>query len=257
MCALKAKREGVNPRMDRTGLKKINTQGCEMEIIEYHSTHNLTVRFDDGTIVKNLSYHHFKSGKVKNLNLRRVAGIGYIGEGEYTSSSNKNKNKVYYVWRKMIERCYLKLDNQTYNDVTVCDEWHNFQNFAKWYNENYIDDFDAKWEIDKDLLNPNSKMYSPDNCVFLPAEVNLIFSKKKPGEKGFPKGVYYDRGRYVASVRKYGKSKHLGSFGTPQEAHEVYMKAKKEYLIEVSEKWRGILSDKVCEAIKNYDLSLL
>ena len=51
------------------GMRKTARNGMEMEIIDYHGAHNISVRFVDGTIVDNVSMQAFKAGRVKNLNL--------------------------------------------------------------------------------------------------------------------------------------------------------------------------------------------
>lgn len=40
----------------------------------------------------------------------------------------------------------------------------------------------------------------------------------------WPKGVYKHRSKFVAQIKFKGEGKYLGSFGTPEEAHEVYVK---------------------------------
>lgn len=44
-------------------------------------------------------------------------------------------------------------------------------------------------------------------------------------------GVYYDaqRKKYSAQITVNGSTKHLGRFNTPQEAHQVYLEAKRQY----------------------------
>ena len=48
--------------------------------------------------------------------------------------------------------------NKNYLDVTVCEEWHNFQNFAKWFYENYYEISGEKMRLDKDILIKGNKM---------------------------------------------------------------------------------------------------
>lgn len=56
-------------------------------------------------------------------------------------------------------------------------------------------------------------------------KLNLNIKKNK---STYPVGVYKRISRYRAVISINGKNKYLGSFITPEEAHEAYLKAKKE-----------------------------
>ena len=80
----------------------------------------------------------------------------------------------------MLRRCYdekLHKKYPTYIDCKVCEEWLNFQNFAKWYYNNYYEIENEKICLDKDILHKGNKIYSPDNCVFVPNNINVLFVK--------------------------------------------------------------------------------
>jgi len=104
---------------------------------------------------------------------KTIFNIGYIGEGKYKKSINGIKTKSYITWVGMIQRCYSdvhQLKHNTYIGCTVCEECKNFQNFALWYKENYpsFEIENSRWELDKDLLVKENKIYSPNTCVFIP-----------------------------------------------------------------------------------------
>lgn len=42
-----------------------NCEGLKMQIIEYHNSHDITVKFEDGTVRRHVKYMNFKSGNVK------------------------------------------------------------------------------------------------------------------------------------------------------------------------------------------------
>lgn len=66
----------------------------------------------------------------------------------------------------MLNRCYnekCQEKHPSYIECTVCDEWHNFQVFAKWHEENYINGF----HLDKDIRIKGNKTYSPSACSFV------------------------------------------------------------------------------------------
>lgn len=244
---------------DRTGCKNISNEGYEMEIISYTGHNNMTIKFNDerGTIKSGVAYKEFKNGSIKNPFHNRILGRGYFGDGEYTARVDGKMTKCYNNWFNMFNRCYGEKTTLPYSKVEVDEKWNDYQVFAKWYYENYDETLMKGWDLDKDLLSSENKIYSENTCVFLPQEINALLATNIPSYTGYPRGVYPKDGKFQSAIQKYGKSIYLGFFDTPEEAHKVYMKAKKEYLIEVSEKWRGILSDRVCDAIKNYDLSLL
>lgn len=51
---------------NKIGESKIANNGQKMTIIEYFAADNITVEFEDGTIVKNRAYQSFKNGSIKN-----------------------------------------------------------------------------------------------------------------------------------------------------------------------------------------------
>lgn len=68
----------------------------------------------------------------------------------------------YNSWRCMHSRCYRTKDpSYKYyggRGITVCDEWHDIQNFEAWVNNNpYFDGATL------DRINPNGD-YEPSNC---------------------------------------------------------------------------------------------
>lgn len=213
---------------NKIGEKSINYQGIEMEIIEYRRHNNITVMFSDGT-KRITSYKQFKLGTVKNLYFPSVYGVGFIGE-EY---SNKGNEAVYKSWSHMLCRCYNKKDSRYRfygaTGVKVCEEWHNFSNYAKWYYDNcYV--IDEKLSVDKDIINKDSKIYSPETCIIIPAKINQAFIKTKPNGKERVNIYRRENGRYRVKI----SGKNIGTYDTKEEAISEYKKAYKE-------KWRGLV----------------
>lgn len=77
----------------------------------------------------------------KDIYARTVYGVGYIGEGKYSSQeSYKKQTKLYKRWKNVLERTSDKKckDNAiTYKEATICEEWQCFQNFAEWFDEKW------------------------------------------------------------------------------------------------------------------------
>lgn len=136
--------------------------------------------------------------------------------------------KCYDTWKSMIYRCYDNR-NKAYSNVKVCDGWKTFSNFKEWYDENHIDNF----QLDKDLKTLGvDKIYSPENCCFVPSKVNNFLT----GCGDFlddSKGVWFDDSqsikKYKAQANKLSKGMvNLGRYETKKEAHIAYLKYKLE-----------------------------
>lgn len=156
-----------------------------------------------------------------------IYGVGFIGIGKFKSCKGKSKSKIYQTWQHMLARCYCNKTQKiqpTYIGCTVCIEWHNFQNFAEWHQKNYIDGF----FLDKDIKRPGNKVYSPDNCLFVPSSINNLLTDCRSSRGEFPIGAYFNKKskRYRAQIRIDGECVHLGLFKTAKEASEHYKSAK-------------------------------
>jgi len=107
-----------------------------------------------------------------------VCGVGFLGDGEHKPVVNGKHTKTYITWRNMLGRCYsdkVQVKQPTYIGCTVADEWHNFQNFAQWFDENYVEGYD----LDKDIKFEGNKIYSPENCLFVSRKENNIKAQAK------------------------------------------------------------------------------
>lgn len=154
-----------------------------------------TVQFEDTGTLASFRYDDIRNGSVMDRNKRSVFGIGFIGYGRYKSTSTNRK--AYKCWNRMLERCYSERwhkSKPTYKGCTVCDEWHNFQNFAEWYYDNFPKD-GGDYHLDKDLgcYGMSGKIYSPETCIFVTPEVNAEESHAKSYRfsfNGIPQYIY-------------------------------------------------------------------
>jgi hypothetical protein len=168
--------------------------------------------------------------------------------------TNVGGTPSYNMWRRIIGRCYRESDliqRPSYISCGVCKEWFTFSNFDKWYNEHFVEG----WEIDKDLLSNGLKCYSPEACCFLPRELNAFLSscvRKRTVKKSPHIGIKNVRDKYVAVLKINGKSTHLGTFETFDEAIKVYNKAKKERFLEHIEKYKDQLEPRVLDALLKF-----
>lgn len=250
----------ANRLENRVGEKFITTEGYEIEIIEYLGWDNCTVRFNNGLVVKEKGYSSVSCGQVKNLLHPSVYGIGYIGQGEFKSSKGGSKHcKAYIKWKSMLQRCYSEEWHKiqpTYKETTVDESWHNFQNFAKWFEENWKPWMDKTWQLDKDILFKGNKLYSTETCCFVPQEINSIFSKSKSKVRALPTGVEKASDMYGAFISKFNIPTYLGTFKTPEEAFQAYKTTKEQHLKEVAERWKDKITEQTYQALINYQVEI-
>lgn len=159
-----------------------------LEVIEYNSAIDVTVRFiDTGTILRGCESGNIRKGAVMDRMRASIFGVGFIGYGDYISLKKGKPTKAYQAWRDMIRRCYDKKTQEkqpTYKGCTVCKEWHNFQNFAKWYEENMIES-EFRVELDKDIKVKGNKVYSPETCTLVSSKENRIESAERNSKKEY------------------------------------------------------------------------
>lgn len=248
-------------KKNRIGETNINRYGSKMEIIEYNGAFDVIVKFENHGYITKCQYTQFKAGRVKNPYDRSVLGIGYIGEGKYKPSNNSKITRIYETWHGMFERCNnekaLKR-NPTYRGCTVADEWHNFQTFAKWYEENYYSIENELMHLDKDILIKGNKVYSPQNCVFVPESINLLFTNRNNHRGKHPIGVYWKEHnqKFCANGNNKNKREYLGLFDTPIEAFNAYKKHKENIIKIVANEYINRIPEKLYHALINYKVEL-
>ena len=241
-----------------TGSKyKVNCE-TSLTIVEDLGWDNVIVRFDSGYVTKTQRSSILK-GTVKDKLFRSVCGVGYLGDGEYSRVDHKI---AYQTWVDMLKRAYTEKKGRcNYFGVTVCEEWHNFQSFAKWCHSqdffNIKDKNGKRYDLDKDILVKGNKIYSPETCCFVPSEINCLFIRNKRFRGKYPIGVTKIGKYFTARLSKgFGNRVFLGNFKTETEAFLVYKQAKELYLKELAEKYRNNICHKTYLTLINYEVSI-
>ena len=181
---------------NKIGLIRENTNGTLMKIIAYRNSTDIDVEFlDTHHYVKtNTTLSNFNTGAVKNPYDISIYGVGYIGSGNYKVGTYKHYVPEYTCWKGIIERCYCEKKQDKYKTYymisDICEEWKNYQIFAEWYYQNKYD-VNERLHIDKDILYPGNKIYSPCHCLLVPQRINMLFTNKK-NKRGLPNGIKKD-----------------------------------------------------------------
>lgn len=196
----------------------------DLRVLKYNHARDVEVEFIATGYRSKAEASDIRKGAVKDVYFPIRYGVGFIGEGSHTASSGGNNSKVYNTWSGMLERCYYKIrqDKQpTYKGCSVHEIWHNFQNFASWYEVRFRDGY----QLDKDLLFIDNKVYSPSTCVLVPRSINNFLTDSGSSRGESPVGVHYDRmkGGFVAQCNNTGgNQKYLGCFEDERSASDAW-----------------------------------
>lgn len=244
----------------KVGEKFLLNTGEVVEVIKYvGAVKGVTVRFEEGNTVV-CSSKELRAGYVKNPLRNSVLGKACIGEGAYDARSLEYRH-----WMHMLQRVYLPelhIKHPNYSDAAICTDWHNFQNFAQWCQ--IADGFSKTCEdgrvfcLDRDLLYPNNKLYSPETCCFIPNCINVgLEGRKRSKTSGLPTGVFWHKATngYIVSVSSGSNQQHIGCFRDLTQAKFEYNKAKTDILVELAQKYRWQISEAAYQALNSVDIS--
>lgn len=248
-------------RNKRIGEQAYNNQGELMTIIDYRGAFDMTVRFEDTQTTRDCRYANFKRGKVKDNFLPIASGVGFLGDIEKVDPKDREKGGAYRIWVDMIARCYDKVrypKYKTYNDCSVCDEWHCYANFKKWYDENFYRIDDETMCIDKDIIVKGNKIYSPETCVFVSQKINKLFVNNKACRGKYPVGVHYNKNLklFVAAVKIDNVKSQKTYHHTPEEAFESYKQMKEQRIKDIAEQYKDKIPKKLYDALYAYEVEI-
>lgn len=240
---------------------RFESNNCgELVVIGYKDYLHVAVRFVNTGFETIANADHIRRGEVKDPMHPSIYDIGFIGIGKYPSGINGKKSNMYICWYHMLNRCY----NSDYKDypryggrgIIVDNFWHNFQNYAKWYQGNYKEGF----EIDKDLRQPDSKKYSQDTCEFIPKVLNTLLISCNTHRGNYPVGVSFHKryGKYLAQCRNTEKgSVYLGYFSSSEGAFGSYKTYKEAFIKEQAIKYykAGDISEQVYNTLMEWTVT--
>lgn len=247
----------IQKRKYNIGTTHKNTQGYEFIINDILEGNKFKIKFLGYEGELTISEGSIQNKRFKNPYVPSVFGVGYLGIGEYSTRLNNQPIQRYNIWKHMMERSYDPKYHErfpTYKNVTTCKEWHNYQNFSKWFDENYIKDF----HLDKDLLQEEieNKIYSPETCIFIPDFLNYfiksIFSTNTSGYTG----VTYDKpsGKWMVTIYDYIRKVNVnkGRYKNIEDAIEVYRveRSKNAELVKKRVRELNIYSEEIIQLIK-------
>ena len=189
--------------------------------------------------------------------VRLVQGVG-INDGKYPTTLNGLRTKEYTLWKGMLERCYSVKYHEarpTYVGCNVSDNFKHYTYFFEWC-QNQIGFGNVDFQLDKDLLLKHNKIYSEDNCIFIPKNLNVLLTKSNAARGLLPIGVNKHGSKFQALCRGSGKKNYLGLFDTPELAFSAYKTFKEAHIKELAEKYKDTIDPRAYQALLNYEVSI-
>lgn len=249
---------------DRVGEENVNRFGSKMIITKYMGANNIEVYFPEYNYTKEqVCYQHFKDGKMRSPYCKTVRGVGYLGEGKYNVRENDKPTKCYEAWKNIIERCYntenLNKRNHVYEDSYMSEEWLCFQNFAEWYYNNYYEIPGQMMCIDKDILFKGNKEYSDYYCMFIPQNINKLFTKTDVLRGKYPIGVTYEKkaSRFRADCSDgHKKGVFLGYYDTVEDAFQSYKIFKENLIKQMADEYENKIPREIYKAMYEYEVEI-
>lgn len=198
---------------------------------------------------------------------REVITIDELGrQQEYTPYITLKSNVAYSIWNGIYNRCYKNSDSD-YEGSTMCDNWKNDKDsMAEWWNSNYYECDGESMAVDKDLLFPGNKVYSPETCCILPQTLNTMLSnckkhrlpKWKKAKMDLPLGVRYDSAlkMYYAQIKlcNHDEVINLSYHKTAEEAFNEYKKFKEADILLMAAKYKNKIPGNVFKALITYEV---
>ncbi len=133
-----------------------------------------------------------------------IHGKGYNSGDEYKTAVDGRQTKAYRTWLNLLVRCYSGVHhagNAAYKGCTVCDEWHDYQIFAKWHADNYEDGC----SLALDIKVEGNKIYTPEFCNFIALFESNENAKVKTHIMVSPEGAEIE----ICNLAKFSRENNL------------------------------------------------
>ena len=198
----------------------------DFKVLKYNDYYEVEIQFINTGFETSANLQHIRNGKVKDPYAPSVFDVGVLGT-KYPSSESSRNTKEYTLWVGMLQRCYsntYKKKYPTYIDCKCSENFKSYEYFYEWCHKQVgfgVNGNGNPFQLDKDLLIKGNKLYSENSCVFIPADVNLVLTKRTSSRGQHLIGVHWHKRdkAFIARVNKNkGKQEHLGSFKTETEA---------------------------------------
>lgn len=236
---------------------KTNNYG-DVVVLEYISSRDITIRFINTGNIRKVGAAELKKGEIRDNELKPVYKVGVMDIPNAMKRGPKPKS--YNTWNNMLQRCYnehMRSNLPAYSDCEVSDDFKYYSKFKEWAEKQVGYDQDG-WCLDKDILVKGNKIYSAENCCFVPQEINcaLITSGSRRGD--MPQGITWNctKTRYRARIQRGNVWESLGTYDTTEEAFAVYKPVKETHIKSLADKYKDVIDPRVYEAMYAWTIDI-
>lgn len=186
-----------------------NERGQKYKVIGYtKNNRQRIVKFLESGIEKTVQTKSILKGKVRDYNDISVLGVGIPG------MEKAGSHFLFDRWMNMIGRCYYKKHCQYKNygakGVKVEKYLLNFKNYVEFVstleNYNLLEKYPKNYQIDKDILSNNNKIYSRDTLKIVTYSENLEEENKR---KRFKINRYDLNGNYIDTFQSISEAERI------------------------------------------------
>ena len=226
----------------------------DIEVIEYTDSKKVLIKFVRTGNTKYATMGNIKKGVVCDNKLPTLYDVGF------TDIPPKENLRLHGIWRGMFSRCYNTHHHEKYASYECCEvagDFKYFSRFVDWCKSQKGFDKEG-FQLDKDILVKDNKVYSPETCCFVPKDLNTLLTHRRKDKGLYPVGVSYKPriNRYIAQISRFKRVVHLGCHTSPEEAFQAYKQAKEAYIKEVAELYKDQIDNRVYEALMNYEVDI-
>lgn len=136
-----------------------------------------------------------------------------------------NTSPEYLAWENMKARCFRRSHPHYHlyggRGISVDESWA--KSFIKFY-EDMGERPGKGYSLER---VDNEKGYCKENCIWTTQSKQNLNKRYKLSNTGFH-GVVKNKKRFSARISIDGVKHHLGTYDTPEEAYQVYLKARSE-----------------------------
>ena len=109
----------------------------------------------------------------------------------------------------------------------------------------------------KDVICKDCKIYSCETCCFIPSEINSLLTKTNSLRGNSLIGVFKTKNKFIVNCNTGLSKKYKGSYDTELDAFYKYKTVKEQYIKEVANKWKDLITEQVYLALYNYQVEIM